>query len=104
MGIMQNYTFPVLRKELLGLEIIDSKVGKKLDEWYRLRNRVIHRLLTYGYLNYEWNRVTRTEVNDGFDKGLYLADTFNKISLGISESVTGYSLSDSFKTQQSPKT
>lgn len=83
MGIMQNYRFDCLKTELKALKIVPRKDIKKLEKWYGLRNKIIHRLLSYGYLTYEWNKITRKEANSGFKTGLYLVDTFDKISMSL---------------------
>jgi len=51
------------------MKIIEPNVDERLGEWYGIRNRIIHRLIAYSYHNYEWNRVTRKEVDVGFKKG-----------------------------------
>jgi hypothetical protein len=57
-------------------EIIDDKEYRRLQEFNRFRNLIIHRLVTRSYGNrpsVETNRVTINEVEKGFKDGMELA-------------------------------
>jgi len=73
--IMQKkYRFRDLQRELRKNKLTDEKEDQRLDKWYDLRNRIIHRLVAYSYHNYRWNRVTRREVEQGFHEGEEIAE------------------------------
>ena len=77
----QKYRFPKLKKRLSGLEIINATENGMLAEWYRIRSSVLHRLIPHSGHKYGWNRVTRKEVEIGFNKGIELAELFEQRSV-----------------------
>ena len=73
-NMLKKYRFGWLRSELLRNKLTDNKENQKLNKWYELRNRIIHRLVAYSYYNYPWNRVTKKEVEQGFYEGKEIAE------------------------------
>lgn len=80
-GIMQNYRFPWLRSQLMEKKLLKPHEDQRLGEWYDTRNRIIHRLVAYAYHNYDWNKITRTEVDAGFKEGQALIELLNRRTL-----------------------
>ena len=78
----QEYRFPKLKEKLVELEIINQNEGGMLADWYSIRSRVLHRLIPYSGHKYGgWNRITRKEVEKGFNKGIELAGLFDQRSV-----------------------
>ncbi|MBI4258744.1 MAG: hypothetical protein HY619_07300 [Thaumarchaeota archaeon] len=82
-GIMQKYRFSWLRKQLRDTQLLKPVEDQRLGKWYDLRNKIIHRLVAYSYHNYDWNRVTREQVEDGFREGEALAEMLRRRALGF---------------------
>jgi hypothetical protein len=53
-------------------KIIDEKERGRLLRFNELRDRVIHRLVTYSYHTHAENRITKLEVTKGFEDGKVL--------------------------------
>lgn len=69
----REYRFKSSAKTLLKKAIIDEKQHGRLLQFNKLRDKIIHRLVMYSYQPHARNKVTRTEVNEGFEKGKALA-------------------------------
>jgi hypothetical protein len=69
----RKYRFRSSAKILLNEAIIDHKQYERLLEFNELRDKIIHRLVMYSYQCHERNKVTITEVIEGFEKGKALA-------------------------------
>ena len=80
---MQNYRFNWLLDQLCIKILIKPHENELIIKWYDIRNKIIHRLVAYSYHNYQWNRVTRKEVNEGFLKGQAIAEMLRKRTLEI---------------------
>lgn len=71
-------TFKGLASYLEKSAVISLKEYERLCEFYGLRNRIVHRLIIYGYQPYAHNRVVREEATRGFGEGKSLAELLRK--------------------------
>ena len=70
----REYRFRTLLTDLRKMEVISDKERDKLDRFDALRNKIIHRLVMYGYQPYPRNRIMKSEVTQGFEEGKALAE------------------------------
>ncbi len=68
----RGYRYSKLRNTLVKQGFITSEEAKRIENFGRLRDRIVHRLVKYTFQTYKWYIVRKDEVIQGFEEGLAL--------------------------------
>src|SRR5208283_6016656 len=82
----REYRFPSSLKCLIDKKIIEENERQRLLKFYKLRNLIIHRLVTRSFGNRpigERNTVKLAEVKKGFEEGINLAQLLRGKSASV---------------------
>lgn len=79
----QEYRYRSNIKYLRKEQVIDQKERNRLLAFDKLRNKIVHRLVMYGYQPYERNRITKDEVIGGFTEGKALVKIISDKTLNM---------------------